>query len=58
MGKIEQQLKPEDIQAQISKTREQFEKERNFRAKEKNRYRTVWQKILGREKNYWNGYCG
>jgi len=50
MEKFEQQPNLEDAQAQTSQTREQFEQERDIRAKERNRYRTIWQKILGREK--------
>ena len=35
---------------QIKPTREDFVSERETRAKERNKYRTVWQKILGKEK--------
>jgi hypothetical protein len=47
MEKFEREPNLKDAQAQISQTREQFKKEREFRAKERNRYRTIWQKIFG-----------
>ncbi|OGM05261.1 hypothetical protein A2125_01370 [Candidatus Woesebacteria bacterium GWB1_43_5] len=50
MEKFEQQPNPEDVQAQTSQTREQFEQERDFRADERTSYRTIWQKMFGREK--------
>jgi hypothetical protein len=50
MEKPEKQPNPEDAQAQIFQTRKKFEKEWEIRAKERNRYRTIWQKIFGREK--------
>ena len=49
MKKFEQQPNMKDAQAQ-TQTRERFEQEREIRAKERNRYRTIWQKIFGREK--------
>ncbi|PIT89525.1 hypothetical protein COU23_03410, partial [Candidatus Kuenenbacteria bacterium CG10_big_fil_rev_8_21_14_0_10_36_11] len=50
MEKFKQQPNLEDAQAQTPQTREQFEQERDIRAEERSRYRTIWQKILGREK--------
>lgn len=51
MSEIPSGISEEDLSHQnINESREQFDEEHNLRAEERNRYRTIWQKMFGLEK--------